>query len=365
VTFDLLTSNGTAWTIVGGDDADEGLITDVVTSAVLFNTSNSTYFIASDKDARETHLVEVTKIDDTNGVTFKDVATGTKYENKKAGTFTMGDVTITVGAFDETAGTVTVQVANGDAKRVYTEEGLTIILPDVADLTGSSYELQFLEEDINDNLEAGSGFNLTLSRTASAKASVSGTTVTIYEKQPDTDEFVGYVTSALATKIEIDKGSNQDTATITYHGTEAYGNVYISEVEAGFGTTVIEGDEIACSVGVPFAKLDEEITNVNSQNMIVVGGPCANSVAAEIMGVSQLWPECGSEFEEGKGKIKLYELENDKYALLIAGMSALDTRRATRVMANYNQYDLTNSEVEVIGTTLDDISIVKIVDEEE
>ncbi len=37
--------------------------------------------------------------------------------------------------------------------------------------------------------------------------------------------------------------------------------------------------------------------------------------------------------------------------MVVAGMTALDTTRATRVMKNYKDYTLSGDEVEVLGTT--------------
>ena len=51
----------------------------------------------SDSAAEESYQLEITDIDDTNGVDFKDIVSGTKYENKKNGTsFSIGGVTLTV-----------------------------------------------------------------------------------------------------------------------------------------------------------------------------------------------------------------------------------------------------------------------------
>jgi len=53
----------------------------------------------------------------------------------------------------------------------------------------------------------------------------------------------------------------------------------------------------------------------------------------------------------------MYDTGAGKTAMLVAGMTAMDTRRATRVVANYGDYALSGDEVEVTGTTLSDISV--------
>ena len=97
-----------------------------------------------------------------------------------------------------------------------------------------------------------------------------------------------------------------------------------------------------------------EVGNVENYNAIVVGGPCANAVAAELMGNPE---KCWEAIPENKALIKLYEHANGNVALLVAGRTALDTRRACRVLANYEDYALSGTEVEVSGTSLSDIQV--------
>ncbi|MDD5087046.1 MAG: hypothetical protein PHV16_04810, partial [Candidatus Nanoarchaeia archaeon] len=97
--------------------------------------------------------------------------------------------------------------------------------------------------------------------------------------------------------------------------------------------------------------------------VIVVGGPCVNRVAAELMGLPYQSDECADDFEQGKAKIKLFqdidEDQEENVALLIAGYSGADTRRACSVMSNYADYasDLGGVEVEMTATTDNDISV--------
>ncbi|MBU3942325.1 MAG: hypothetical protein KKF74_05420 [Nanoarchaeota archaeon] len=117
---------------------------------------------------------------------------------------------------------------------------------------------------------------------------------------------------------------------------------------------------IATSLGPPFESgiivLDTEIDNIKEQNIIVVGGPCVNMAAAEIMG----WPlKCDQGFEPGKAKIKLFDNGNN-IALLVAGYSVYDTTMACRVLANYGDYKLAGSELEVAGSILDDFIIKNV-----
>jgi hypothetical protein len=102
------------------------------------------------------------------------------------------------------------------------------------------------------------------------------------------------------------------------------------------------------------SRLDKDIDDIYAQNLVVVGGPCINSVAAKLMG----YPEnCLEGFEVGKGRIKIYEYDNGKIALFLAGMTAFDTRMSTSAIANYEDLDLKGKEMEVIEPAISDIFI--------
>jgi len=111
--------------------------------------------------------------------------------------------------------------------------------------------------------------------------------------------------------------------------------------------------DIAMTIGLPIEStiivLDTEIDNIKDQNIIVVGGPCVNMAAAELLG----WPlKCDQDFEPGKAKIKLFDNGNN-IALLVAGYSVYDTTMACRVLVNHADYNLIGNEIEVAGTILD------------
>ena len=118
--------------------------------------------------------------------------------------------------------------------------------------------------------------------------------------------------------------------------------------------------DIAASLGPAFESgmfvLDTEIDNIKEQNTIIVGGPCVNTKAAEIMGYPR---ECDQDFEPGKAKIKLFDTGSN-VALLVAGYAVDDTLMACRLLANYEHYHLDGNEVEIAGSVLDDFIIRRI-----
>jgi hypothetical protein len=129
------------------------------------------------------------------------------------------------------------------------------------------------------------------------------------------------------------------------------------------GTTAVGGVyyTFAGPVVSPVAKLDKELTAADkaSKHLIVVGGPCVNSVAAEVLGL--VYPACGTASGLTPDTAKI-EVVDDKYAsglkvVLVYGWEARDTRLAANVLQNYDQATVASklvgkSSVTVSGTSL-------------
>ncbi|MBT7929104.1 hypothetical protein HN682_04220, partial [Candidatus Peregrinibacteria bacterium] len=179
---------------------------------------------------------------------------------------------------------------------------------------------------------------------------------TAFQDEDEEEDDIELAMTDYGTRVTYDT-DNKDYIKLEYPDQEVYGNVFVSPTGASTtGVSEIGGVSTVTlnRMTVGAAKLASEVGNVAAQHLIVVGGPCANSVAAEVMG--QSGDMCADGFEEGKAIIKLYE-QGSKVALVVAGYSALDTRRASRVLANYNMYQLSGTEVEVSGTSLEDIKV--------
>lgn len=126
------------------------------------------------------------------------------------------------------------------------------------------------------------------------------------------------------------------------------GVVTSSKVGSGGGEAFIINK---ASTGI--AVLDKDVT-LGRGNLIVVGGPCVNTIAQELMGDPET---CSEGFSAGKAVIKLYEPKN---ALLVAGYGWQDTLGAAYVLADYDQYDLSGIEMEVTVADLDTITVSKV-----
>jgi S-layer protein (TIGR01564 family) len=110
------------------------------------------------------------------------------------------------------------------------------------------------------------------------------------------------------------------------------------------------------------AVLDTE-TEVGETNLIVIGGPCANSIANSLMANAV----CNEGFSQGKGLIKMWET-GDFMAVLVAGYEAADTLAAVDVLVHYDDYveEFTgNSEVEITTATKEVTEVTVVPDVEE
>ncbi len=152
----------------------------------------------------------------------------------------------------------------------------------------------------------------------------------------------------------------------------AYLDIYLSEIETDFhvflngpdAVVVTSGgssDSTAYSindfvVGQIAVYDNEAMSLLGSTPLIVIGGPCVNTVAMSLMGNPEV---CAEGFAPGKGKIKFYSAQN---ALLVAGYAGDDTIGAAYVLADYMnpEYALTGDEVEVIVTDLSNLQVQSV-----
>jgi hypothetical protein len=352
-----------------GEDTDKQLLT-TTAKEYVFDKDDHQFMVVSNDENYETYLIKATTFDDTDGVDFEDAISGAKYEKKAdTETFDVGDITFTVNDFNKTAKWVNISTTsddfNGDVW--YTPEGLQIDLPTSADVPGITYEI-VLTEAVDDDDVTGKIITVTVGSNHSGAVdkeaqvdSLGGNFTEIDEVAED--EMLYYVLAGeVNSKAVLDSGPDQPKVIITYPGGESYGNLFIAETGVTFGTTITTtaGGVAVEKIEVGTAKLASEIADVSAQNLIVVGGPCANDVAAEVMGVAATIPECLAGFEEGKAMIKLYNTGAGKVAMLVAGATAMDTRRASRVVANSADYALSGDEVEVTGTSLTNVQVTKV-----
>ena len=146
-------------------------------------------------------------------------------------------------------------------------------------------------------------------------------------------------------------GTTADTIEIEWPQKERTVAAYVTS-GAVTATTASGGDLVPVEV-VDATKLDSEIASATAQNLIVVGGPCVNTVAAELLGSGD---DCAEGFTPGKARVKFFEHANGNMAMLVAGYSGADTRLAGQFIA-HRPGDLSGAEVEIEGTTYSDATV--------
>jgi len=178
----------------------------------------------------------------------------------------------------------------------------------------------------------------------------------LYEWHEDDDYDFGMTTYGVFVQEYNPTGDEANEATIEYPLVQRGGQVFVTagtvevhEGAAGGGGVVPTTDVNPIAVGL--AVLDTNAPAVGSENIISVGGPCANTVSAELMGNPE---NCAEGFEPGKAVIKMFD---DQNAVLVAGYEAQETLGASYVLADYEDYDLSGTEVEVVVADLNTITV--------
>jgi len=171
-------------------------------------------------------------------------------------------------------------------------------------------------------------------------------------KSPQEDKYHSFGYTTMGTYIDLySPTSDPQTLTIDYPTSQRKPQVFVT---AGVTTTSVSeaGTQESVTIQrieVGATKLASEVAGKEtSQNVIAVGGPCANAAAETLMGLS--CEAAATVFEPGKGLIQLYE--NDaNVGLVVAGYSAADTRAASTIVANYGDYALSGAKMEVTTAT--------------
>ncbi len=129
-------------------------------------------------------------------------------------------------------------------------------------------------------------------------------------------------------------------------------------IEGPTTTTTTGGDTIKTMVPIiPSSVLDTDV-EVGSNNLIVVGGPCINSIAFDLMDSPA---ECAADFSAGKGLIKMWET-GDYMAILVAGYDAADTAEAVTQLINYeaNALVFTGTDEVEVSTAAQTVTVIEV-----
>ncbi len=344
-------ANATDW--VAGDGTYNGTIT------------KNDYFVVSDASGKNTYLLRYSGSDTTDKtITFQNVAANTEHIISYTGWANMETsvATLTLGGVDfpvfQAADANNAHVAvsldadatlePGAIPTWWTKYGANITLAG----TNSALGFDFTSEGGDDTVTTG-GETVRINTTVTSDTIELGQIKTGDESFLQTigdtnnkEDYLVWGTKFYQTYAE----SGPDKLTITYPDDQTEMLVYYTSGATTSSTTSGGSTyEEVVPINVDAAVLDTEVTDFSAQNLIIVGGPCVNTAAADIM---ENPDPCTTGFEEGKAMIKLYERTDGKVALLVAGYVGMDTRRAARALAEYDQHTFTGTELEVTGTSL-------------
>ena len=230
----------------------------------------------------------------------------------------------------------TIDFYEGSLETVYAMNDITI---DMSALTGTGGNITVTET--NDDLSADNDvvFNATYD-SIDKEYTVTFTEVGAQGDEDDEGEY-GYYLTSLGSYIETEA---EDDTWVKMHTPEeevTYDVFVASDVssedgEDGLGDVLVK---------------DTEVSSVDDKNLIVVGGSCINSVAADILGGSY----CGAQFTDetgvGPNQFLIQGVEgaytSGKIALLVAGYEAQDTVNA----ATYLRTQDVDTSKKYIGTS--------------
>jgi len=411
VTFNFLYANSTGEFLGIGKAQDERLATTSSNTFEYYEKNSSgddyhKYFIASYNVSAEaqSYLLRAKVSQDTtqgrNETTIDRYVDGawssTKgCEEKAAGdTCDIGDVSLTLGGMNYTSGgTESIKITAGtnvNFHTIYTAGGLRIYLPIKAAnsttgpgdinftsantaMTGhdqDSFYLYMDGENKDDTIAAGTQFSFTIDD-SSNKLQVSAVNTTGggvgsttgengLEVGQSTGVYDSYVRDDVAPMIKFfSKSDNDDYAEVYYPSgdSETYAEVFLAEVDSvvtpgSIGSTGSGGNVVVVK--------DNEVSSVNTKNLIVVGGSCINTVAAKILGFDT--SVCGADFtaatEVGAGEYIIKTVESpyatDKVAMLVAGYEKAQTVSAVAKVLEGVTSDADTSQVYPIASAAAD-----------
>jgi len=152
--------------------------------------------------------------------------------------------------------------------------------------------------------------------------------------------------------ISIDSSeTDQSTAKISYPDVQVYADIYLAAADATVTASTVSGGSSA-SIGDILVK-DSEVSSVSSKNLVVLGGSCINSVAANLVGGAY----CGSAWSDktgvGSGQFLIQSFGDayatGKVALLVAGYEVSDTSNAGKYLRT--QTVMTDAGKKYVGTS--------------
>jgi hypothetical protein len=403
--INILYSNATGSIKGIGKSSTERLATAAGSELIYYNKLGGNdyhnYMVVSyaSSDEAESYLISFNPSEDTdagrNETTVKnEVASKEIASDRTTGLFDtgIGDASFTINSIvvNSTDEWVNITAGSGtNFSTIYTKGGLKIWLPfedssitaattsfsrgliSFADAAISSnttgynsdyYYLWMEGEDKNDNLVGGDYFYLTINDNTDEELEVTTVTTedtnTEQETGDSTKVYETYLTDETAARYLRYSDGNPDSVEVYYPAgddrkSESYAEVFLTASGAAMGDN-------PNNIGAPI--LDTEIANAAGKNIVVVGGSCVNTVAAELLRSPGSERFCGTEWTATTGigadtfLIQTFTRTGGKVATLVAGWSAIDTQNAATALTTQD-VDTTAGKM-YTGMTADSIESI-------
>jgi len=337
------------------DDSSSDCTFDIKLGGTTFEFSNGTKYLNSTGNATST-ISEVS------------LATTDDWDVSFDGT--VGQSGWTVGA-DGHKGTLSLRTADNHLVELATDNMLSLMNAsfssetfwnETVNDTDNDVDLTITVDDTDKYDDTGDASVVVFSATfADASDEISPTlqTGTMTDEQSESDPSdndIDLYRTFYGSLLTVDSSSSSspDNYDIEIPSEQAEVKMYVTS-GATYSVATASGSADRVAIPVDANKFDSEISSVSAQNLIVVGGPCVNTVAAELMGNPS---NCAEGFTPGVARIKLFE-NGDSVAMLVAGYSADDTTLAGEVIAT-RASELSGMESTVEGSTSSSASISSV-----
>lgn len=361
-----------------GQASDNGLVVDP-DGNITFDGDDHDMFILTYEDSSdaESYVMRVNNFkteDSTDKADLEvwrdDGFVDEQTEVEVGDTVSVGNAEILIGAINKAAKTIVLSNNTVDTNfhHLFSAEGARFILPHnnsayatgFINLTGNAgvtanpaaWNLTFTEEDKDEDVAQGDTLYITLGLNSQTPVDTSVTTYYGGEATAteigSTDVYRDWLYSALATEILHDTGGDQDPLTLMYHGGEVEAGVYLNSAAVTYGDS---------ETGI-MTYTDAESSSFAGMNLLVIGGSCINSIAADLLGGSYCSEEFTAMTDVGAGEFMIESFDRSgKTATLVAGYAATDTTKAVTYLVNTDDVSTTVGD-KYIGTSATEASLV-------
>jgi len=366
---------------LGEGDEDERLVVEGQT--IECSSAVSTYddcegvmlFVVD--SGENAHIIEIENMDSTSAdnpkVKFTDLTYNKQYEE---------DLTYDADAsYDVGSGTITLNLTSDGAVVAtdlqldgYAETVNEAVLAEMQNTTTSGTATPSFFFVITENDDENNEYNITLNVTVDTsddelEVEVAGLTAdganadytsggtSGLDESKENDDVKWYATE-WGSIISRDADDPETWVKVEHPATQGEAQVVLAPTGAAVTTSTSGGQYIVVDIQPDQKIYPTEITDVSNRNAVLVGGPCANPLVEEVSTLT-----CQGmldDFTSGEAVVELVK-QNGKYALIVAGRDAIDTRRAATMLLNYDKYatDLDGKmSVIVKGTTADTVTEV-------